>query len=86
MRRTALIALCFALSALPTAGQAPKADPMRARLEKMGKDFADAYNRGDDKAVAAFYAEDAVVIPPDSDFVKGALRSSRTGRAGTMLG
>jgi uncharacterized protein (TIGR02246 family) len=60
------------LSILPAAlGQAPKADPLRARLEKMGKDFADAYNRGDDKAVAAFYAEDAVVMPPGSDFVKG---------------
>jgi uncharacterized protein (TIGR02246 family) len=60
------------LSILPAAlGQAPKADPLRARLEKMGKDFADAYNRGDDKAVAAFYAEDAVVMPPDSDLVRG---------------
>jgi len=60
------------LSILPAAlAQAPKANPLRARLEKMGKDFADAYNRGDDKAVAAFYADDAVVLPPDSDFVKG---------------
>jgi uncharacterized protein (TIGR02246 family) len=71
MRRTTLIVLCLALSALPMAAQAPKADSMRANLEKMGKDFADAYNRGDAKAVAAFYAEDAVVMPPDSDFVKG---------------
>ena len=64
--------LALMLSILPAAlGQAPKADALRARLEKMGKDFADAYNRGDDKAVAAFYAEDAVVMPPDSDFVKG---------------
>jgi uncharacterized protein (TIGR02246 family) len=74
MRRvTAVLSfLALMLSILPPAlGQTPKVDPLRARLEKMGKDFADAYNRGDDKAVAAFYAEDAVVMPPDSDFVKG---------------
>jgi len=74
MRRTALTLsiLALAFSILPAAlGQAPKANPLRAHLEKMGKDFADAYNRGDDKTVAAFYADDAVVLPPDSDFVKG---------------
>jgi uncharacterized protein (TIGR02246 family) len=74
MRRfTAILSfLVWMLSGLPPAlAQAAKADAMRARLEKMGKDFADAYNRGDAKAVAAFYAEDAVVLPPDSDFVKG---------------
>lgn len=74
MRRVTATGSFFALllSILPAAlGQAPKADPLRTRLEKMGKDFADAYNRGDAKAVAAFYAEDAVVMPPDSDFVKG---------------
>ena len=74
MRRVAnsVSFLVLMLSILPVAlGEPSKADPLRARLEKMGKDFADAYNRGDAKAVAAFYAEDAVVMPPDSDFVKG---------------
>jgi uncharacterized protein (TIGR02246 family) len=73
MRRlTAILSFAALLSILPAAlAQAPKADPLRARHEKMGKDFADSYNRGDDKAVAAFYAEDAVVLPPDSDLVRG---------------
>jgi uncharacterized protein (TIGR02246 family) len=71
MRRTVLIALSLALCTLPAAGQAPKADPMRARLDKMAKDFADAWNRGDDKSVAAAYTEDAMVMAPDSELVKG---------------
>ena len=71
-RSTGILSFLTMLSILPAAlAQAPKADPLRARLEKMGKDFADAYNRGDDKAVAAFYAEDAVLLPPDSDLVRG---------------
>jgi uncharacterized protein (TIGR02246 family) len=64
--------LALMFSILPAAlGQAPKADPLRASLEKMGKEFVDAYNRGDVLAVAMYYAEDAIVMPPDSDSVNG---------------
>jgi uncharacterized protein (TIGR02246 family) len=51
--------------------EAPKADPVRASLEKLGNAFADAYNRGDVAAVAAMYSDDAMVFPPDSDMVQG---------------
>jgi uncharacterized protein (TIGR02246 family) len=30
-----------------------------------------AFNKGDPKAVAAFYAEDAVILPPTHDVLKG---------------
>ncbi|HEV8232170.1 MAG TPA: DUF4440 domain-containing protein [Thermoanaerobaculia bacterium] len=67
-----LLFLAFTLFSASTAlAQAAKADPLRARLESMGKAFSDAYNSGDDKKVASFYAEDAVVLPPDSDLVRG---------------
>lgn len=73
MRRVTLLIACLALaaSAGPASGQAAKADPHRARIEKLGKSFTDAFDRGDVAAVAGMYAEDAVVLPPDGDLVKG---------------
>jgi uncharacterized protein (TIGR02246 family) len=37
----------------------------------VAKAFAEAYGRGDAKAVAAFYTEDAIAFPPGADMVKG---------------
>jgi uncharacterized protein (TIGR02246 family) len=74
MRRIAVravVLLTVIASVTPAFAATPKADPARASIEKIGKDFAEAYNRGDAKAVAAFYAEDAIVFPPESDMVKG---------------
>lgn len=74
MRRIAVPAVVLFVaiaSSTEVLAATPKADPARASIEKIGKDFASAYNRGDDKAVAAFYAEDAIVFPPESDMVKG---------------
>ena len=51
--------------------EAPKADPARAPIEKLGAAFTDAFNRGDIAAVAAMYSDDAMVFPPDSDMVQG---------------
>jgi uncharacterized protein (TIGR02246 family) len=50
---------------------APKADPARAPIEKLGAAFADAFNRGDTAAIAAMYSDDAIAFPPDSDLVQG---------------
>ena len=72
MRRATLtgLGLLFLTCAIAV-GQPAKADPNRARVEKLGKSFTDAFNRGDAAAVAGMYAEDATAFPPDSDLVKG---------------
>jgi uncharacterized protein (TIGR02246 family) len=49
----------------------PKADPARAAIERLGKEFVDAFARGDFPAVARMYAEDAIAFPPDGDMVRG---------------
>ncbi len=61
----------LALSTISLQAEPPKADPARAPLEKIGKEFSDAFNRGDFPAVARMYAEDAIAFPPDGDFVRG---------------
>jgi uncharacterized protein (TIGR02246 family) len=73
MRGITLSALLVsvALAAVPLQAEPPKADPARAALEKLGKDFAEAFNRGDFPAVARMYADDAIAFPPDGDMVKG---------------
>src|SRR5262249_35769434 len=40
-------------------------------LDRMAGEFQDAYNRGDPATVASFYAEDAVVMPPNRPMVQG---------------
>lgn len=75
MRRATTLATIAALAILAAASAAlaepPAADPNRARVEKLGKQFADAFGRGDIPGVAAMYAEDAVAFPPESEMVKG---------------
>ena len=44
---------------------------VRAAIEQQGTRFAEVYARGDAKAVAAFYTEDAIAFPPGGDMVKG---------------
>jgi uncharacterized protein (TIGR02246 family) len=51
--------------------QSPKADPVRAQIEKQNAAFSAAFARGDIAAVAAAYAEDAIVFPPDAGLVQG---------------
>jgi uncharacterized protein (TIGR02246 family) len=73
MRRMILSSLfvSLALAVVPLPAETPKADPTRAALEKLGKEFADAFARGDYSAVTRMYAEDAIAFPPDGDMVKG---------------
>ena len=73
MRRMILSSLfvSLVLAVVPLSAETPKADPTRAALEKLGKEFADAYAKGDYAAVARMYAEDAIAFPPDGDMVKG---------------
>lgn len=73
MRRatTVTIAALVILSIAAAAFAAPAADPNRARIEKLGKQFADAFGKGDVGAVAAMYANDAMAFPPEAQIVKG---------------
>jgi uncharacterized protein (TIGR02246 family) len=43
----------------------------KATIEKLNNAWVAAFNKGDAQAVAAMYAEDAYVLPPGSDIVKG---------------
>jgi uncharacterized protein (TIGR02246 family) len=74
MSRTTLSTRIVALALLAAStafAEPPAADPNRARVEKLGKQFTDAFNKGDVAGVASMYAEDAVAFPPESDLVKG---------------
>jgi uncharacterized protein (TIGR02246 family) len=42
-----------------------------ASIQKLDDAWSDAFNKGDAAAVAAMYAEDAYLLPPDHDMVKG---------------
>ncbi len=69
--RVAVLGVSLLFPALVLRAEPPKMDPARASIEKVGKDFAAAYARGDYSAVARMYAEDAIAFPPDGDMVKG---------------
>ena len=43
----------------------------KATIEKLNNAWTAAFNKGDAQAVAAMSAEDAYVLPPGSDIVKG---------------
>ena len=51
--------------------RAEDSSTVRAAIEQAGVRFAEAYGRGDAKAVAAFYTEDAIAFPPGAAMVKG---------------
>ena len=65
MRRIMLTAVCFGA----LAGVADAQD--KATIERLNAEFAAAFNKGDAAAVAAMYAEDAVVLPPGADMIRG---------------
>ena len=59
------------LCALSSVCRAEDSSTVRAAIEQAGVRFAEAYARGDAKAVAAFYTEDAIAFPPGAEMVKG---------------
>src|SRR5262245_6874780 len=52
-------------------GQAAKADPVRAVIEKEAIAFGEAFSRGDFESIGKMYADDAIVFPPDAEMVQG---------------
>ena len=49
----------------------PAAAQDKAIIEKLNSDFMAAFNKGDMAAVGQMYAEDAYLLPPDTEIVKG---------------
>jgi uncharacterized protein (TIGR02246 family) len=65
MLRIALLAASLMLYA--SAGMAQS----KATIEKLNEAWTAAFNKGDAAALAAMYADDAQVLPPDGEAVKG---------------
>ena len=74
-------ALAVGLSARP----APAAEPLdkakeEAALQKNAEAFVEAFNKGDAKAVAAFFTEDGDIIDQDGRQIKAARRLRKSTR------
>jgi uncharacterized protein (TIGR02246 family) len=69
MNRLAMMILAATLAGL--AAGPVNAESPRDEIEAALVTFAAAFNKGDDAGVAAHYAEDAAVLPPDSARVDG---------------
>jgi uncharacterized protein (TIGR02246 family) len=65
MARILTIVVCMALGAAPALAQD------KAAIQKLNDAWTAAFNKGDAAAVAAMYTEDAYVLPPGSEMVKG---------------
>jgi uncharacterized protein (TIGR02246 family) len=65
MSRIAFFGGCLVLAAATAFAQD------KATIEKLNDAWTAAFNKGDAQAVAAMYADDAYVLPPGSDIVKG---------------
>lgn len=61
-----LVGALFGVAAVPASAESPR-DEIEAALVT----FTAAFNKGDDAGVAAHYAEDAAVLPPDSARIDG---------------
>ena len=66
MPRLTMLALCLGVSSA-----APALAQNAATIQKLNDKWAAAFNKGDAAAVAAMYAEDADVLPPGGEMVKG---------------
>lgn len=70
MRRAGFL-VALSLLLMPAAALAQHDDHSMAALKEMTPNFQAAYNAGDVKAVAAMYAEDGALHPPNSAPVDG---------------
>lgn len=71
MLRNPLWILVACLLIAPTLAAPVAAGGWESYDESMAESWAAAYNRGDDAAVAAFYAEDGIRMPPNAPAVEG---------------
>ena len=70
--RSGLIAVLtgFALAAC-AAPEPPQAQDVSGEIQAADEQFAAAFTAGDAAAVAAFYTDDGMLLPPNGDFVSG---------------
>ena len=59
------------LAAICLWGAAPAMAQDKATIQSLSNKFAQAFNAGDAAAVAALYTEDAVILPPGGEMMKG---------------
>jgi uncharacterized protein (TIGR02246 family) len=60
-----MLAACFILVVGPAAAQS------KATIQKADDKWSEAFNKGDAAALAAMYTEDAYVLPPGAEIIKG---------------
>jgi len=52
-------------------GEVNKLGDIRAKIDAVNKEFVDAFNRGDIAAAVGVYTEDATILPPNAEIMKG---------------
>ena len=65
MSQFSILVACLVLAAAPAAAQS------KATIQKLGDQWAAYFNKGDAAGLASMYTEDAYVLPPGADMVKG---------------
>ena len=65
MSQIAMLVACLMLIAGPAAAQS------KAVIQKEDDKWAETFNKGDATALAAMYTEDAYVLPPGAEMMKG---------------
>jgi uncharacterized protein (TIGR02246 family) len=68
MRSSTLVAV---LTAIGTAISLPGLAQDKATVQQLENQWAEAFNKGDIASVVAMYTEDAYVLPPGGEMVKG---------------
>jgi uncharacterized protein (TIGR02246 family) len=66
-----VITMIVALGITAVGIQTARAEDVRKAIESGNAKFMEAFNQGDSAAVAALYTEDATVMPPNSDMIRG---------------
>ena len=67
MVMTVACVLCVAGQAAAQSGPAT----IKKAVQEAGTKWAEAYTKGDAKALAALYAEDAYLLPPGAEMIRG---------------
>lgn len=70
-RRRALFGLSLTFLALTNPSRAADAGETRTAILALEKKYDEAYNKGDAAALASLYLDDAQILSPDKDPVKG---------------
>jgi uncharacterized protein (TIGR02246 family) len=71
LTRPVLAAVAVLVFGSSGVAQPAKDGAVRAAIEKQNAAFSAAFARGDAAALAAAYTDDAIVLPPDAEMVRG---------------